>query len=75
MSMEEHVAFEGEAPEMTGLKRQGSASLGIKRQGSASSGFSIRGDTIVFDPNRQKLIKDRKSDVERKFVQELSHGS
>jgi hypothetical protein len=66
---EEHIANESEEPEMTGLKRQGSASLGIKRQGSASSGFSIRGDTIVFDPNRQKLIKDRKSDVERKFCE------
>jgi hypothetical protein len=66
MSTEEQVTNESETPEINSLKRQGSASLGIKRQGFASSGFSIHGDTIVFDPNRQRLIKDRKSDVERK---------
>jgi hypothetical protein len=68
MSTEEHIANESEAPKILSLKRQSSASLGLRRQGSASSGFSIGSDTIVFDPNRQRLIKDRKSEVERKFL-------
>jgi hypothetical protein len=43
------------------LKRQWS--LGVEREGCSSPGFSPQDDAIVFDPNRQRLVKQSKNAI------------